>query len=307
MVKMGRPPQSLQNCRRDPRLVTPLCSERAAPNVVNLATFRKQQMAKLRFVLVLGILCLATIPVWSPALRAQAPLTVVAASDLQSALPVVAAQFEKDTGHKVNLSFGSSGALFAQIQNGAPFDVFLSADIDYPKRLEAAGLADRGSLYEYAYGHLVLWTRMDSGVDVRPGLGVLKTAAVKRIAIANPQTAPYGRAAVAALRHEGLYEQVQSKLVIGENISQTAQFVESGNAQVGLIALSLASSPALKAAGTYADIPASSYPPIQQAAVVVASSTQKPAAQQFIEYLKRPSTIALLQSFGFAVPTGSAR
>src|SRR5262245_23750823 len=150
---------------------------------------------------------------------AQTPLTVVAASDLQSALPGIAAQFEKATGQKVTLIFGSSGALFAQIQNGAPFDVFLSADIDYPARLEMLGLAERGSLYRYASGHLVLWTRTDSGIDVKVGLPVLTSARIAKIAIANPQTAPYGRAAVAALRHEGLYERVQPKLVLGENIS----------------------------------------------------------------------------------------
>jgi molybdate transport system substrate-binding protein len=267
----------------------------------------KDIMQTTRHLIVFAVISFVAAGVLALVVRAQTALTVVAASDLQSALPAIAAQFEKDTRQKVTLSFAASGALFAQIQNGAPFDVFLSADIDYPRRLEATGLAEPGSLYEYASGHLVLWTRIDSGVDVRPGLAVLKTPAVKRIAVANPQTAPYGRAAVAALRHEGLYEQVQSKLVLGENISQTAQFAESGNAQVGLIALSLASSPALKAVGTYADIPTSFYPPIQQAAIVVASSKQKAVARQFLEYLKRPSTMTTLQSFGFAVPVASAR
>jgi molybdate transport system substrate-binding protein len=264
-------------------------------------------MQTTRRVSVFAIVFIAAAGVLRPAVRAQTPLTVVAASDLQSALPAIAARFEKDTGQQMTLSFAASGALFAQIQNGAPFDVFLSADIDYPKRLEATGLAEPGSLYEYASGHLVLWTRTDSGTDVRPGLAVLRTSAVKRIAIANPQTAPYGRAAVAALRHEGLYEQVQPKLVLGENISQTAQFAQSGNAQVGLISLSLALSPALKSVGSYADIPPAFYPPIQQAAVVVASSKQKALARQFVDYLKQPSTMTTLQSFGFAVPVAAGR
>ncbi len=160
---------------------------------------------------------------------------MAAASDLQSALPAIASQFEKDSGQRVILTFGSSGNFFTQIQNGAPFDVFLSADIDYPRRLEASGQAERGSLYKYATGHIVLWTRTDSGIDVRRGLAVLVDARVRRIAIANPEHAPYGRAAVAALRHEGLYERVQGKFVLGENISQAAQFAQSGAADVGTV------------------------------------------------------------------------
>src|SRR6185295_15735334 len=122
-------------------------------------------------------------------------LTVAAASDLQSALPEVAGLFEKNTGRKVTFTFGSSGNFFTQIQNGAPFDVFLSADVEYPRRLESAGLAERGSLYEYARGRLVLWTRRDSGIDLGRGLSALEGANVRRIAIANPDHAPYGRAA----------------------------------------------------------------------------------------------------------------
>src|SRR5713226_944736 len=134
-------------------------------------------------------------------LAAGQSLTVAAASDLQSALPAIAAQFEKDTGRQLRLTFGSSGNFFTQIQNGAPFDVFLSADIDYPRRLEGSGRAERDSLYEYARGRLVLWTRNDSGIDLRRGLTVLGEERVRRVAIANPEHAPYGRAAVAALRH----------------------------------------------------------------------------------------------------------
>src|SRR5579859_3444473 len=149
-------------------------------------------------------LCLA-----STLLPAQEqPLRVAAAADLQFVLPQIAAGFEKASGKKVELIFGSSGNFFAQIQNGAPFDVFLSADIDYPRRLEGSGQAERGSLYEYATGRLVLWTRSDTGIDVRRGLTVLTDARVRHVAIANPEHAPYGRAAVAALRHEGLYERV---------------------------------------------------------------------------------------------------
>jgi molybdate transport system substrate-binding protein len=251
---------------------------------------------------------LAVVFLWlATALAAAQTLTVAAASDVQSALPAIAAQFEKDTGHKVTLTFGSSGNFFMQIQNGAPFDVLLSADIDYPRQLERAGLAERGSLYEYATGHIVLWTRNDSGIDVRRGLIVLTSPQVRRVAIANPEHAPYGRAAAAALRHEQLYERVQGKFVRGENIAQAAQFVQSGNADVGVLALSLALAPALKSIGTYSEIPAAFYPPIEQAAVVLAMSKQKAVARQFIDFLKKSDSVRILQSYGFVVPQTTAR
>lgn len=234
--------------------------------------------------------------------KAQAPLAVAAASDLQAALPEIGARFERETGQKVRLTFGSSGNFFSQIQNGAPFDVFLSADIDYARQLERAGLAEPGSLYEYATGHLVLWTRNDSGIDVTPGLVVLASTAVRTIAIANPALAPYGRAAAAALRHERVYDRVKPKFVQGENISQTAQFVLSGNADVGLLALSLALGPTLKNVGVYSQIPPSFYPPIEQAAIIVGSSHQKALARRFIDFMKRPEILRVLQSFGFGLP-----
>src|SRR3954462_173221 len=138
-----------------------------------------------RAVLTLAFLLLA----WR--LASAQGLAGAAASDLQSALPAIVAQFEKETGQRIRLTFGSSGNFFTQIQNGAPFDVFLSADVDYPKRLETAGQADRGSLFEYATGRIVLWTRTDSGIDVRRGLAVLGEERVRRVAIANPEHAPY--------------------------------------------------------------------------------------------------------------------
>src|SRR5512138_2250860 len=160
---------------------------------------------------------------------AQSPLLVAAAADLQAVMPELAMRFERDSGVPTTVTYGSSGNFFAQIQNGAPIDVFFSADVDYPRRLVEGGHADRDSLYEYATGHLVLWTRGDSTVNVSGGVASLTSAAIRRIAIANPQYAPYGRAAVAALQHERLYDAIKSKLVLGENISQTAQFAQTGN------------------------------------------------------------------------------
>jgi molybdate transport system substrate-binding protein len=229
-------------------------------------------------------------------------LTVAAASDLQSALPAVAAQFEKDTGHHVGLTFGSSGNFFTQIENGAPFDLFLSADIDYPRQLERSGKGERGTIYEYATGRLVLWTRNDTGIDLSRGMVVLTEGRVRRIAIASPEHAPYGRAAMAALRHEEIYNRVIEKLVIGENISQAAQFAEAGAADVGIIALSLALSPTLKKEGVYVEIPETAHPPIEQAAIIIAAAHEKALARQFVDYLKRPETVQMLRALGFAEP-----
>ncbi len=233
-------------------------------------------------------------------------LTVAAASDLQSVLPALAARFERETSRRVTLTFGSSGNFFSQIQNGAPFDLFFSADVDYPRRLEAAGLAEPGTLQPYAIGRLVLYAGSSSKLDLRRGLSVLTDARVRRIAIANPEHAPYGRAAVAALTHERLYDQVRNKLVLGENVSQAAQFVQSGNAEAGLLALSLALAPALRASGAYVEVPASFYPPIEQAAVIVKASARKDAARQFLAFLGRPETVQIMKDAGFLPPIAAA-
>ncbi len=229
-------------------------------------------------------------------------LTVAAAADLQFVFPEIAARFQKETGHNLKLIFGSSGNFFAQIQNGAPFDLFFSADIGYPQKLEAAGLTEPGSLYPYATGRIVLWAPNSSKLDLSRGLQGLLDPAIKKIAIANPQHAPYGRAAVAALRHEGIYDRVAEKFVLGENISQTASFVASGSADVGILALSLALAPSMKEKGVYKEIPQSDYPPIEQGAVILKTSKQKDLARQLLEYLKTPAMQELMQSYGFSVP-----
>jgi molybdate transport system substrate-binding protein len=229
-------------------------------------------------------------------------VTVAAASDLTYAMNEIAANFQKATGCVARLSMGSSGNFLTQIENGAPFDVFFSADIAYPKKLEAEGLAAPGSTYLYAIGKIVLWTRNDSGVDVSKGFSALGDPAVRKIAIANPVHAPYGRAAEEALRHSGLYDAVKDRLVLGENISQAAEFVESGNADAGIVALSLVLSPAMKDKGRAWNIPENLYTPIQQGAVVVRAAANPQGALQFLDYIKMPATAALLERYGFVLP-----
>ena len=229
-------------------------------------------------------------------------VTVAAASDLTYAMNEIAANFQKATGCTVRLSMGSSGNFLSQIENGAPFDVFFSADIAYPKKLEAEGLAAPGSTYLYAIGKIVLWTRKDSRVDIGKGFAALRDPAVQKIAIANPQHAPYGRAAEEALRRSGVYEAVKDRLVLGENISQTAEFVESGNADAGILALSLVLSPAMKDKGRVWNIPENLYTPIQQGAVVVRAAANPQSARQFLDYIMMPATAALLERYGFALP-----
>lgn len=246
------------------------------------------------------LVCVAVL--LSGATAAADEILVAAASDLQYVLPEVAARFEKETGHKVRITFGSSGNFFSQITNGAPFDVFLSADAEYPRKLIAAGAADGDSLAAYGLGRIVLWAPQSSSLDLNKGLAVLLSSGVKKVALANPQHAPYGRAAVAALRHEGLYEQVRGKFVLGENISQTMHFIESGNADAGFVALSLATAPPVQGRGRYWLVPQDFYPAIEQAAVVVSHSSRKKAAGAFLAFLRKPEIVELMRRYGFEPP-----
>jgi len=230
-------------------------------------------------------------------------ITVAAAADLSPAMQELVRAYEKQSGVKVKLSFGASGALTQQIENGAPFDVFFSADMDYPRQLISHGDAEGASLYRYAVGRLVLWTPADSRLDVEhKGLNVLTDPQVKKIAVANPQHAPYGRAAVAALKHVGLYDQVSDRLVLGENVSQAAQFVESGNAQAGFVALAFAAAPAMQGKGKYWQIPAEAYPALDQGVVVLSRSRHKKEGVAFVEYIKTKASTSVLQKYGFALP-----
>ena len=232
-------------------------------------------------------------------------IRVAAAADLKFALDELGAQFEKQTGGKINVSYGSSGNFFAQIQNGAPFDVLLSADIEYPRRLEAAGLAEPGTVYEYAIGRIVIWMPADARTDPATlGWKALLDPGVERIAIANPEHAPYGRAAVAALRGAGIYDQLRRRLVYGENIGQAAQFVASGSAQAGILALSLAASPPMRG-GKRWEIPANMHLPIEQGAVVLKSAKDKEGARAFLAFLKSDAGRKILESYGFTVPASA--
>jgi molybdate transport system substrate-binding protein len=227
-------------------------------------------------------------------------IVVAAAADMSAVLPQLVANYTKKTGQPVKLSFGSSGNLTNQIRNGAPFDLFFSADEEYPQQLIAEGLASKDTLYRYAVGRLVLWVPNDSPLDLtKLGIKALLEPSARRISIANPSTAPYGRAAQAALRHFQIYDQVSSRLVFGENVSQAAQFVESGNAQAGLIALSHALAPAMKDKGRYWAVPLDAYPALNQAAVVLSRSKQPNAARAFLEYLRTPEATSLLANYGF--------
>lgn len=231
-----------------------------------------------------------------------ADLSIAAASDLNFAFKEVVANFERESGDQVALTLGSSGNFFAQIQNGAPFDLYFSADIGYPKKLEDAGLTVPGSLYRYAIGRVVIWIPKSSPLDVSQGMTVLRDPRVKKLAVANPKHAPYGRAAVAALNHAQLYDAVKDKLVFGENISQTAQFVESGAADVGIIALSLALAPAMQSKGKYWEIPAEAHPALEQAAVVLKRSSRQEDASRFLEFIRSPQGQAVMTRYGFTRP-----
>jgi molybdate transport system substrate-binding protein len=239
------------------------------------------------------------------AARAQ-EIRVAAAADLKSAMQEVAARFEKQSGTKVDVTYGSSGNFFSQLQNGAPFDLFFSADVDYPRNLEAAGFAEPGTLFEYAVGRIAIWTPADAKVDVtRLGWKTLLDPSVQKISIANPEHAPYGRAALAALQKAGIYEQVKSKLVYGENISQAAQFVQSGNAQAGIVAMSLAVSAGMNG-GKRWEIPADMHPSIEQTAILLKTSKNKDSARAFLEFVKGQAGRATLAKYGFTTPGANA-
>ncbi len=244
----------------------------------------------------LALLCLAFLA----SVDAQTPLRIAAAADLEPVLPPILEQFRQATGIPTEATYQASAMLTTQIMNGAPFDVFLSADLSYPRKLIDAGLAEATASKApivYARGTLVLWTRKDSPLGP-PTLDLLRNPALKRLAIANPDRAPYGRVAVAALTTLKLYDALKPRLITAENIAQAAQFVDSGNADAGLISLTSALTPRLSASGAYFILPRDLYPPIDQGAVIVSKSTQRPAAQKFLDFLLSPPIQAQLAKSG---------
>ena len=227
---------------------------------------------------------------------------VAAASDLQFAMVDLVSRYQKQTGQTLSVTYGSSGNFYAEIQGGAPFDIFFSADVLYAQRLIDAHLADPGSVVTYARGQIVLWAPADAHLNLsRDGFACLRDPRVQRIAIANPDHAPYGRAAVAALQKAGLFDGLKSKLVYGENISQAAHFAQSGSAQVGILALSLALSPNMESGDRWV-IPPDLYPPLDQAAVVLNSSMSKNAARAFLEFVNSEAGREILSQHGFTIP-----
>jgi molybdate transport system substrate-binding protein len=229
---------------------------------------------------------------------------IAAAADLKFALDDLLGEFRRaHPGTRVEATYGSSGNLFAQLNNRAPFDLFLAADADYPRRLAEGGLAGRDDLFTYAVGHLVVWAPKGSKLDVeKQGVQVLLDPAARKVAIANPAHAPYGRAAEAALRSLGLYDRVKDKLVLGENIAQAAQFVQSGAADVGVLALSLARAPGLREEGRYKELPAEAYPRLNQGGVILSWARDRPAAEAVRAFLTGAEGRAVLRRYGFSLP-----
>jgi molybdate transport system substrate-binding protein len=249
---------------------------------------------------------LALCVVWllgPPAADAQRPPTIAAAANLNFTLPEIARQFERDRGMRVEVVFGASGTLTRQIRDGAPFEMFLAADEEFPDQLTAAGLT-RDAGIVYATGRLVLFAPMGSPllVDERlDGLSrLLKSGGLTRFAIANPDVAPYGRAAEATLRKHGLWEAIRSRLVLGDSIAQAAQFAATGNAAGGLIAYSQVKEPALADKGKYALIPQADHPPLRQRMVLLKRAT--PVVEQFYAYVQGSAARAVFTRNGYEVP-----
>ena len=233
----------------------------------------------------------------------QQSVAVAVAANMRPGFEEIAARFQaKNPGVEVKATFGASGNFFAQISNGAPFDLFLSADADFPAKVVEKGLAD-GKAFTYAYGKLVVWVPKSSKLDLdRKGLAALADPSVQKIAIASPEVAPYGRAAKAALEKAGLYQQLQGRIVMGQSVSQTAQFVQSGNAQAGFLPLSLAKTPPLSDEGRAWPVPPSSYERIEQAGVVVKGAKQAALARELAAFIVSDGTRDVLERYGYDLP-----
>lgn len=256
-------------------------------------------------ILTLGTGCGGASPeVVRPAAPEITTVRIAAAADLRFALPELLAEFERDNPDvRCVATFGASGTLFAQLQNGAPQDLFLSADLQYPERLIELNLADPDSLFRYAVGHLVIWVPNESDLDLEHlGLGAVRVPSIRRVAIANPQHAPYGRAARAALDSAGLLDEVNERLVLAENVAQAGQFVESGAAEIGLISRSLALAPRMRERGRFWVVPEVAYPPLIQGGVILRATPHGQAARRIRAFISSGRGQALLAQFGFGNP-----
>lgn len=244
---------------------------------------------------------LATLLLVLPASAIAGVLTVAVAANVQYAFDDLAAAFKKDTGHDVKPVYNSSGKFTAQIMNGAPFDVFLSADMEYPQKLYKEGFAVAPPKV-YAYGTLVLWTLKD--LDLSRWQSVLAGPTVSKIAVANPKTAPYGREAVRALVQFKLDTVLQSKLVFGESVSQTNQYIHSRTADAGFTAKSVVLAPEMRGQGKWVELPSDAYQPIAQGIVVLrhGKETNAQVAQQFHDYVLSAPSRAILERHGYRLP-----
>lgn len=239
-----------------------------------------------------------------PAEATVREVRVAAASDLKFALDDVIQAYEKvHPGTRISATYGSSGNFFAQLSNKAPFDVFLSADVDYPRKLIEAGHGVKETEFTYAVGRIVVWVRNESPLDLeKEGIEALKDESVKKVSIANPKHAPYGRAAEASLKTLGVYDTVEPRLVFGENISQTAQFIESGAADAGIIAMSLAVAPAMRQKGRFWEVPLDAYPKMLQGGVVLPWAQDDKAAKELCEFITGEEGKTILKGYGFWMP-----
>jgi molybdate transport system substrate-binding protein len=229
---------------------------------------------------------------------------VAAAADLKFALDEMLEAFHaRHSDINAQVTYGSSGNFFAQLSNRAPFDLFLSADVDYPRKLIEQGLAPKDTEFLYAVGRIVVWAPRHSALDLEYlGMQALLDPAVRKIAIANPKHAPYGRAAEAAMKTLGVYDKVQERLVFGENIAQTAQFIQSGAADIGIIALALALAPVMREDGRAWDIPLDAYPRMDQGGVILSWAKDRDAAEALRTFMLGPEGRDLLRRYGFFLP-----
>lgn len=253
-------------------------------------------MKSIRFLLLIAYVFIAT----SASAQQSEKILIAAASDLKFALDSIITVFNQKNRGEVQVSYGSSGKLYHQISNGAPFDIFFSADISYPNLLKENGFTS-SDVYPYGIGRIVLWSKRLN--PEKEEMKALLDPAVRKVAIANPAHAPYGKRAEEALIHFGLYESVKGKFVFGENISQTAQFVTTGAADIGIVALSLAVSPTMKRqAGNYFLIPESSHETLLQGAVITKRAQDSALAERFMDFIKGEIAGNILQEFGFTKP-----